>query len=173
MIIERTKRTFCKTSKIDQWRTDMNLKILKKTPVFLAVSLCLFFLISCTTTGGGVSYEWDNDTEHGHPYEVKKTKNGPPSHAPAHGYRAKHYYRYYPSCSVYYDTHRKLYFYLKGDNWRMDVSLPQDLHVDQRGYVTIEMNSDKPYTHYKEHQRKYPPGQTKKWGKKKHKLDEG
>ncbi len=149
----------------------MYFKILKTALFFLLMSLCLFFLTACRTTGGGVSYQWDNSNEYDHPHEVKKTKGGPPPHAPAHGYRAKHHYRYYPSCSVYYDTNRELYFYLIGDNWRMDVSLPQGLHVESSAYVSIEMDSDKPYTHYKEHQRKYPPGQAK--GKKKHQNHKG
>ena len=135
--------------------------------------LCLFFLSACATTGGGISYQWDNGVGDDHPHEVKKTKGGPPPHAPAHGYRAKYHYRYYPSCSVYYDTYRELYFYLVGDNWRVDVSLPHGLHVDRQAYVSIEMDSDKPYTRYKEHKRKYPPGQAKKWGKKKHKNHKG
>jgi hypothetical protein len=151
----------------------MYFKILKKTLFLLMMSLCLFFLTSCRTTGGGVSYEWDNGTGYGHPYEVKKAKGGPPPHAPAHGYRAKHHYRYYPSSSVYYDTHRNLYFYLRGDNWRMGVSLPQGLYVDQSAYVSIEMDSGRPYTHYKEHKHKYPPGKTKKLGKKKQKSHKG
>ena len=29
-------------------------------------------------------------------------------------------------------------------------------------HVSIEMDTDKPYTHYQEHKRKYPPGQLKK-----------
>jgi hypothetical protein len=151
----------------------MNLKILKTALFFLTMSLCLFFLTACRTTGGGVSYQWGDGYGYDHPHEAKKNHGGPPPHAPAHGYRAKHHYRYYPSCSVYYDTHRRLYFYLMGDNWRMDVSLPHGLHVDQRAFVSIEMDSDKPYTHYKEHRRKYPPGQSKKWGKKNHKKHKG
>ena len=147
----------------------MNFKILNKAPVFLAVSLCLFFLTSCRTTGGGVSYEWDNGTGYGHPYEVKKTKGGPPPHAPAHGYRAKHHYRYYPSCSVYYDDYRKLYFYLEGPNWQIAASLPHSIQLGSGGFVSIEMDSDRPYIHYDEHKRKYPPGQHKKKYKKKNK----
>jgi hypothetical protein len=35
--------------------------------------------------------------------------------------------------------------------------------------VVIEMDSDKPYTHFDSHKKKYPPGQRKKeknWAKK-------
>ena len=48
---------------------------------------------------------------------------GPASRAPAHGYRAKHQYRYYPEKSVYYESARRLYFYLKGENWEIGASL--------------------------------------------------
>ena len=52
----------------------------------------------------------------------------------------------------------------------MSVSLPQNLRVRLGDHVIIEMDSDKPYTSYEEHKRKYPPGQLKK--KKKNRLKE-
>jgi hypothetical protein len=78
----------------------------------------------------------------------KKGKGGPPAHAPAHGYRAKYNYHYFPKAKVYYDTSRKLYFYMQGDNWKASVSLPLDLKVRLGDYVSIEMDSDKPYLRY-------------------------
>ena len=99
----------------------------------------------------------------------KNNKKGPPSHAPAHGYRAKHQYRYYPSKSVYYDTGRGLYFYLKGDNWEVGASLPNHIRIGLGDSVRIELDTDKPYLHHVEHKKKYPPGQMKKKGKKKNK----
>ncbi len=39
---------------------------------------------------------------------------GPPAHAPAHGYRARHSYLYYPSSYVYFDITRKVYFHMVG-----------------------------------------------------------
>jgi len=91
------------------------------------------------------------------------------THAPAHGYRAKYKYRYYPACSVYYDANRKLYFYLEGPNWRISASLPRAIQVGLGDHVNIEIDADKPYTYYEEHKHKYPPGQFKKNGKKKNK----
>jgi hypothetical protein len=87
----------------------------------------------------------------------KHKKGGPPAHVAAHGYRAKRQYRYYPSSSVYYDTGRGLYFYLKGDNWEVGASLPSSLRVGLGDSVSIELDTDKPYNHYKEHIKKYPP----------------
>jgi hypothetical protein len=88
--------------------------------VFFAVST--IFLASCAPKRVKVVYEKNGNSEYsevGHKHKHKK--KGPPAHAPAHGYRAKHQYRYYPSRSVYYDTGRKLYFYIKGDNWEVGV----------------------------------------------------
>jgi hypothetical protein len=89
-------------------------------------------------------------------------KKGPPPWAPAHGYRAKHRYYYYPSSYVYFDTGRKLYFYLEGDNWRFGASLPVGIHVDVGDHVTLEMDTDKPYEFHADVVKKYPPGQLKK-----------
>jgi hypothetical protein len=76
---------------------------------------------------------------------AKDKKGGPPEHAKAHGYRAKHTYRYYPDTKVYYDVSRGSYFYLEGDSWRASVSLPDSLKVRLGDFVTVEMDSDKPY----------------------------
>lgn len=82
-------------------------------------------------------------------------KGGPPPHAKAHGYRAKHTYRYYPSANAYYDVDKGTYFYLEGSNWRVGVSIPDRLNVSLGGYVTIGMDTDKPYSLFEEHKRKY------------------
>jgi hypothetical protein len=92
------------------------------------------------------------DTGNGH---------GPPPHAPAHGYRAKYGYRYYPGALVYFDVDRKLYFYMQNGDWKVGVSLPDSLRVKLGDSVTIEMDSDKPYTEFAAHKAKYPPGQIK------------
>lgn len=92
-------------------------------------------------------------------------EKGPPPWAPAHGYRAKYQYRYYPSSYVYYDTGRGLYFYYEGDNWRVGVSLPSHIHIDVGDYVTLDMDTDRPYTYHSDVAHRYPPGQSKKGGK--------
>ena len=124
--------------------------------------LCCFFLIitlsSCKSITAGIQVG-------GPPVVAQEERGGPPPHAKAHGYRAKHTYRYYPGVSAYFDMGRKVYFYLEGDIWRMAVLLPTHLRVQLGEYVTIEMDSDKPYTRFEEHKRKYPPGQLKKKNK--------
>jgi hypothetical protein len=97
----------------------------------------------------------------------KKKHHGPPSHAPAHGYRAKYQYRYYPSSNIYFDVDRKLYFFLQGGNWEFAASLPFNLIPKLGSHVSIEMEIERPYLFNKEHRTKYSPGQVKK--QKKHK----
>ena len=74
-----------------------------------------------------------------------KKKGGPPSHAPAHGYRAKYKYNYYPEANVYFDSSRNLYFYVEGDSWQASVSLPLTLKAQLGKYISVEMEYDKPY----------------------------
>jgi hypothetical protein len=85
-------------------------------------------------------------------------KGGPPPHAPAHGYRAKHQYRYYPNCDVYHDASRGVYFYLKGDGWAVGTSLPLDLQRNLGASVNLDLDTDKPYEHHAEHLKQYPQG---------------
>ena len=87
---------------------------------------------------------------------------GPPPWAPAHGYRAKHQYHYYPSSHVYYDTGRRLYFYYSSGRWEASVSLPASVRIDVNEYVTLEMDSSEPYRYHPDVVRRYPPGLQKK-----------
>ena len=125
-----------------------------------------FFIVSFSTdlfAGGSLSIQLGKGSKSDNREVTKKhKKQGPPAHAPAHGYRAKHQYRYYPARSVYYDTDRGLYFFLKGDNWEVGASLPGSLRVGLGDAVSIELETDKPYTHHAEHVKKYPSKQFKK-----------
>ena len=119
-----------------------------KWPIFL---ITLIFIISFSLI---IPHEGDFSIGCS-PVMAKGKKTGPPPHAKAHGYRAKHTYRYYPAANTYYDVERKSYFYLEGNNWRVGVSLPDELDVRLGKYVTIGMDSDKPYTSFEEHRRQY------------------
>ena len=146
----------------------MNQTLAKSLFIFLAIGFFIIAFNSNVFAGGSISIQWGKGTESDNTPVAEKHKNqGPPAHAPAHGYRAKHQYRYYPSRSVYHDTDRGLYFYLKGDNWEVGASLPSSLRVGLGDYVSMELETDKPYVHHAEHVKKYPPGQLKNKDKKK------
>ena len=151
----------------------MNYISIKRLVICFAIG---FFTVSAIFTAGCapkrvvVAYEKDGNSgysEEGNHKHKQKKKGGPPPHAPAHGYRAKHQYRYYPSRSVYFDTDRGIYFYIKGKNWEVGASLPNSLRVGLGDSVSIELDTDKPYIYHTEHAKKYPPGKMKKKKNKK------
>ena len=96
------------------------------------------------------------------------SSKNPPAHAPAHGYHAKRKYQYYPSSEVYFDSGRGLYFYLSGSNWTMSATLPNSLKIRLGSHVSVEVESDKPYTKHASHKKQYPPGLAKAKNAKHH-----
>ncbi|PPE74457.1 hypothetical protein C3942_06730 [Solimonas fluminis] len=69
----------------------------------------------------------------------------PPDWAPAHGYRAKHRYMYYPSHQIYYEPASTTWFWLDGGNWRFGASLPVYYQQYTRGGVWVDLDEDRPY----------------------------
>lgn len=70
----------------------------------------------------------------------------PPPWAPAHGWRAKHQYVYYPNAEVYYAPASRMWFWLGGNGWQAGVSLPAALQgYVQVGGVNISLDVDQPY----------------------------
>lgn len=101
-------------------------------------------------------------------------RKGPPPHAPAHGYRRKCRYYYYPSAEVYFELGQRRYFWIEGGAWRVGVRLPDYIVVSSADRVVVELDDDVPYREHvwvvKEH-----PGRGK-WKhhhhKHKHKEDD-
>ena len=78
-----------------------------------------------------------------------------PTGSPARSHLAENIYRYYPEKNIYYDVKKGLYYYLKGDRWISSTSIPAVLSPNIGGYITIEMDTDKPYQYHDEVQEKY------------------
>jgi hypothetical protein len=123
----------------------------------------LFFLSSSlglAQSSGSVTIQWgDHPTPPPPPPPGPEYQQpgGPPPHAPAHGYRAKHQYRYYPYQNVYYEPARGMYFFISGNGWAFGASLPGNLTVAGLGtYVSIGLDTDHPYYYNDEHVKKYP-----------------
>lgn len=74
----------------------------------------------------------------------------PPPWAPAHGYRAKHRYVYYPQREIYYEPEARSWFWLDGGNWRVGASLPAIYQPFVSGGVSIELDTDRPYTEHRQ-----------------------
>jgi hypothetical protein len=121
----------------------------------MAGAIVLLFAFTALA-GGAISVQWGDSSQPQSDDGGYKKKGGPPPHAPAHGYRAKHQYRYYPNCNVYHEAARGVYFYLKGEGWAVGASLPLELQSNLGASVSLEMDTDRPYEHNAEHQRQYP-----------------
>jgi hypothetical protein len=94
------------------------------------------------------------------PGRYEERGGGAPPWAPAHGYRAKHRYRYYPAHEVYYDTGRGLYFYYANGEWQISASLPSRIMLEVEGdkSVTLEMGTDRPFEYHPQVVQRHPPG---------------
>lgn len=84
------------------------------------------------------------------------SRQGPPAHAPAHGYRKKFGYHYYPDQHVYYAPDRGTYFWLEGSSWKVGMELPYSLEVNLGSHVSIELDAQTPYKHHTTIARKHP-----------------
>ena len=135
----------------------VNQKIFKSSISFIAiiVFIILFVGSAFADSSNSVKIAEDNEMEYVQVKERFKHHSGPPAHAPAHGYRAKYQYHYYPRYKVYYDIARGIYFYLKGENWEVGVSLPSHLKNDLGEYVSLELETDRPHLFNEEHNKKY------------------
>ncbi|MHA2220178.1 MAG: hypothetical protein ACXACY_30215 [Candidatus Hodarchaeales archaeon] len=81
---------------------------------------------------------------------------GPPPWAPAHGFRAKYKYRYYPSSYVYFDVNRGIYFYRVEGLWMESYKLPPTIYLNVDNYVILAMDVNKPYKFHKNVIKKHP-----------------
>ncbi len=82
---------------------------------------------------------------------------GEPPYGRPH-YRSGYRYRYYPGTQVYYDTSRNLYFYSSGGVWLSAPVLPGSIRIVPDHFVTIELDSPKPYEHHRKVLNRHPPG---------------
>ncbi len=136
----------------------------------LLTGIGALMLVGCTTDGrgphGGVGVSIGGGAPP--PVIVEGRRGGPPPWAPAHGHRAKkarHHYYYYPDSGVYMNVNTGGYFYLNGGTWQVAMTLPSTVRFDVSNYVSLELETDRPYLYHDEHKVKYKgPGRSKKHG---------
>ena len=82
----------------------------------------------------------------------------PPKWAPAHGYRAKTRYVYFPQQNFYYDLHAHHYLYLNNGSWSVSVGIPAPFISINLGVVPqVQLNyyGGYPYYYNSDHRVKY------------------
>jgi hypothetical protein len=83
---------------------------------------------------------------------------GPPPWAPAHGYRAKTRYVYFPDQNMYYDLNARNYIYLSGSRWQVRATLPKlflGINLGQSSQVELDFVGNRPYRYNATHIVKY------------------
>jgi hypothetical protein len=95
--------------------------MIRKYSFLFMVMLLGITVISCAT------YTYTDKKPRG-----KEPSLGPPPWAPAHGYRAKFTYRYYPSSFVYFSIEKGIYFYLSDGVWVDSYSHPPGLKKKEK-----------------------------------------
>lgn len=79
------------------------------------------------------------------PYTQTAKRRGPPDHAPAHGWRRKHQFDYYPGAQVYRDRQTGHWFWFESGSWQVGVQVPDTIVIDANSVVTMELDADRPY----------------------------
>ena len=86
------------------------------------------------------------------------TMAGPPPWAPAHGYKAKTRYVYFPQQNIYYDLKKNVYIYPQGPSWSFGISLPTifgNINLGSQRQVELYYYSENPEKYNKQHKTKY------------------
>jgi hypothetical protein len=63
-------------------------------------------------------------------------------------------YVYYPDAEVYFEPHRRVYYWSEGGSWRSGARVPQNIVL--RSHVSVALDSSEPYKHHDEVRAKYP-----------------
>lgn len=93
-----------------------------------------------------------------------QNKKGPPSWAPAHGYRAKTRHVYFPQHNVYFDLHRGVYIYMSGRTWEVAAKLPSSFdsaNLAISAKIELDLDSDTPQEFNRDHRLRYAPAKDK------------
>ena len=126
--------------------------MIKRCIATVSVFSALFVFSGCFLTGSGSKGHVSQD-------RVQVYEN--PSALPRSLLKEqgeKYVYMYYPSNNIYYDSGRGLYFYTRNGAWKTSKSIPAGLSSGIGSYVTIGMDTDRPYTHHDEVQKKLSIG---------------
>ena len=114
----------------------------------LVSGLMVVFVLGCTSARGDLGADWVSRKPSPHPSVSLAPAQGQPLREPAHRSQAEHVYRYFPDSEVYYDTERRIYFYIEGGHWESDALLPYDLRQRLGRYETVKLFSDTPYEYH-------------------------
>lgn len=92
--------------------------------------------------------------------QSKSNGQGPPPWAPAHGFRAKTRYVYFPEYNFYFDLEKKVYIHFQAGKWSLSIELPSrlgNLNLRNASKFELELDIDNPQIYNTEHQMRFRP----------------
>lgn len=106
-----------------------------------------------------LSMPFDSFASHkNHGKSKNELRKGPPSWAPAHGYRAKIRHVYFPEHNIYYDRYKEAYIYISMGKWEVNARLPlplRNLDLYNATYVEIYSTDNAPHVYNSQHIARY------------------
>lgn len=87
---------------------------------------------------------------------IERERGGPPPWAPAHGWRRKQIYYYYPEVEVYYYPAVARYYWLERGEWRVGTRLPTYYVIEEHRKIELELDFE-PHTQHARIKNMYPP----------------
>ena len=123
-----------------------------KQKIKLSIAVICFLLFAFT----GAAFAQGKSNKGSKQKEVKEA--GPPSWAPAHGYRAKTRYVYFTEHNFYYDNSKGVYIYLSGKNWEVSASIPiafRNIDLSAAVKIDLDYEEDDPQKNNYDHKKKY------------------
>lgn len=92
--------------------------------------------------------------------QSKSNGHGPPPWAPAHGFRAKTRYVYFPEYNFYFDLEKKVYIHFQAGRWSVSVELPSrlgNLNLRNASKFELDLDIDNPQIYNADHQMRFRP----------------
>lgn len=92
--------------------------------------------------------------------QSKGNGQGPPPWAPAHGFRAKTRFVYFPEYNFYFDLEKKVYIHFQAGKWTLSVELPArlgNLNLRNASKFELDLDIDNPQIYNAEHQMRFRP----------------
>jgi hypothetical protein len=92
--------------------------------------------------------------------QTKKNENGPPSWAPAHGYRANTRHIFFPEHNIYFDLNRSVYIFIRAGEWQFSSRLPilyKRFNLRTAHQVELNLGTSTPHLFNTQHREQYKP----------------
>ncbi len=122
-----------------------------KRIIFFISFISIFLSVYAQPPGHAKKKQKKEKTHQKHQH---KAEQGPPSWAPAHGFRAKTRYVFFKEHKTYYDTREGIYIHYNNGDWKVSAEIPLGLNendLQSSTYFELDYFGDKPQKKFSAH----------------------